>query len=140
MNNKFLLAALGALVLVGGSSCSKKLGQFKSEYFSLNPEPLEVQGQNVPATVAARIPAKFMVKNAQVQVTPVLVYASGETPSAPYLIQGENVRANGAVINYLNGGSVMIPFNVAYTPAMAKSSLYLDFAVDQNGKNTPCPE
>ena len=139
MSNKFMLTALSVLVLAGGSSCSKKLGQFKSDYFSLNPEPLEVQGLNVPAVVSANIPAKFMVKNAQVQVTPVLVYAAGETPSAPYIMQGENVRANGTVVNYQNGGTVMIPFNVVYTPEMAQSALYLDFAVDQNGKKYARP-
>jgi len=134
-----MLVALGAVVLMGATGCSKKLGQFKSEYFSLVPEPLEVQGRNVPATVSARIPAKFMVKNAQVQVTPVLVYDAGATQSAPYLIQGENVRANGVVVNYQDGGMVMIPFNVEYTPEMAKSVLYLDFAVDQNGKKYTLP-
>ncbi len=134
-----MLTALSVLVLAGGTSCSKKLGQFKSDYFSLNPEPLEVQGLNVPAVVSASIPAKFMLKNAQVQVTPVLVYEAGETASAPYLIQGENVRANGTVVNYQNGGSVMIPFNVVYTPEMAQSALYLDFAVDQNGKKYALP-
>lgn len=139
MSNKFMLTALSVLVLAGGTSCSKKLGQFKSDYFSLNPEPLEVQGLNVPAVVSASIPAKFMLKNAQVQVTPVLVYEAGETASAPYLIQGENVRANGTVVNYQNGGSVMIPFNVVYTPEMAQSALYLDFAVDQNGKEYALP-
>ncbi len=139
MSNKFMLTALSVLVLAGGTSCSKKLGQFKSDYFSLNPEPLEVQGLNVPAVVSANIPAKFMLKNAQVQVTPVLVYEAGETASAPYLIQGENVRANGTVVNYQNGGSVMIPFNVVYTPEMAQSALYLDFAVDQNGKKYALP-
>lgn len=139
MSNKFMLTALSVLVLAGGTSCSKKLGQFKSDYFSLNPEPLEVQGLNVPAVVSASIPAKFMLKNAQVQVTPVLVYEAGETASAPYLIQGENVRANGTVVNYQNGGSVMIPFNVVYTPEMAQSALYLDFAVDQNGKKYALP-
>lgn len=139
MRQKLLPLALGALVIAGTSSCSKKLGQFKSDFFTLDPQPLEVQGQHVPAVVSARIPAKFMVKNAQVQVTPVLVYANGETPSASYLLQGENVRANGTVVNYLNGGSVMIPFDVAYQPDMAQSELFLDFAVDQNGKKYVLP-
>lgn len=80
-----------------------------------------------------------MLKNAAVSVTPVLVYANGETPSASYLIQGENVRANGAVVNYQQGGSVMIPFSVPYTPDMAQSTLYLDFSVDQNGKKYALP-
>lgn len=133
MNKKILIPAL-ALMVVGMTGCSKKLGQFKSDYFSVNPTPLEVQGQNVPATITGRIPAKFMLKNAKVQVTPVLVYASGETQSLPYLIQGEDARANGTVVSYLNGGSVAIPFDVTYNTAMEKSDLYLDFNVDQNGK------
>lgn len=133
MNKKILIPAL-ALLVVSITGCSKKMGQFKSDYFSVNPTPLEVQGEKVPATITGRIPAKFMLKNAKVEVTPVLVYASGETQSLPYLIQGEEARANGTVVSYLNGGSVAIPFSVAYTPAMEKSDLYLDFSVDQNGK------
>lgn len=139
MDKKIVFAALGLAVMVGTTSCSKKLAQFKSDYFIMNPAPLEVQGQNVPAVVSGNIPAKFMLKNAEVKVTPVLVYASGETASAPYTIQGENVRANGTVVNYLNGGTVNIPFSVQYTPDMAKSTLYLDFAVDQNGKKYVLP-
>lgn len=139
MDKKIVFAALGLAVVVGTSSCSKKLSQFKSDYFIMNPAPLEVQGQNVPAVVSGNIPAKFMLKNAEVKVTPVLVYASGETASNPYTIQGENVRANGTVVNYLNGGTVNIPFSVEYTPDMAKSTLYLDFAVDQNGKKYALP-
>lgn len=139
MDRKLTLAAAGLAILVGATGCSKKLSQFKSDYFLVNPEPLEVQGQNVPAVVSGNIPPKFMLKNAEVKVTPVLVYASGETASAPYVIQGENVRANGTVVNYQNGGTVSIPFSVKYSPEMAKSDLYLDFAVDQNGKKYVLP-
>lgn len=140
MDKKIVFAALGlAVMAVGTTSCSKKLAQFKSDYFMMNPAPLEVQGQKVPAVVSGNIPAKFMLKNAEVKVTPVLVYATGETASSPYIIQGENVRANGTVVNYLNGGNVNIPFSVDYTPDMAKSTLYLDFAVDQNGKKYVLP-
>lgn len=133
MNKKLLMPAL-CLCIVGLSGCSKKLGQFRSDYFSVNPAPLEVQGEKVPATITGRIPQKFMLKNAKVEVTPVLVYASGETQSMPYLIQGEEARANGTVVSYLSGGSVAIPFSVPYTQAMERSDLYLDFSVDQNGK------
>lgn len=133
MNKKMIYVALAASV-VGMSSCNKKLKEFQSDYFSMNPAPLEVVGQNVPATIVGNIPAKFFKKDAKVEVTPVLVYADGETASAPYTVQGENVRANGHVVNYENGGTVGIPFNVAYTPEMAKSELYLDFSVDQKGK------
>ena len=139
MNSKVVIAVCGAALIVGAGSCSKKLAQFKSDYFITNPVPLEVQGTEVPAMIAGNIPAKFMLKNAEVKVTPVLVYSAGETPSAPYTIQGENVRANGTVINYANGGTVTIPFAVAYTPEMAQSELFLDFQVDQNGKKYALP-
>ena len=50
MNSKhlMLLAATGAVMLTG---CSKKLNQFQADYFTVNPNPLEVVGDRVPATV-----------------------------------------------------------------------------------------
>lgn len=142
MNKKITFIALaGSLLLL--SSCSKKLNQFQSDYFTTNPTPLEVVGQNVPATIVGNIPAKFFLKNAKVEVTPVLQWelgmqngtpVYGEAKGSPYLVQGEEVRANGQVINYERGGTVGIPFMVQYQPEMAQSVLYLDFQVDQNGK------
>lgn len=71
MNNKVLYLALG-VALMGTTSCSKKLGEFQSNYFNTTPTPLETVGQNVPATITGNIPAKFMVKNAKVTATPFL--------------------------------------------------------------------
>ena len=133
MNNKVLYLALG-VALMGTTSCSKKLGEFQSNYFNTTPSPLETVGQNVPATITGNIPAKFMVKNAKVTATPVLEYAGGSVQGTPVVLQGENVRANGQVVSYSNGGTVQIPFNTEYKPEMAESNLYLDFQVDQNGK------
>lgn len=133
MNSKVLYLALG-VALLGTTSCSKKLGEFQSNYFNTTPTPLETVGQNVPATITGNIPAKFMVKNAKVTATPVLEYAGGSVQGTPVTIQGENVRANGQVVSYNNGGTVQIPFNTEYKPEMAESNLYLDFQVDQNGK------
>lgn len=138
MKSKFFYVALAASALVA-TGCSKKVGQFKSDFFTSDPQPLEVSGQMVPATVTGHIPAKFMVKNAKVQVTPVLVYAEGETQAIPTLIQGEEARANGLVVSWADGGTVKIPMSVVYTPAMAQSDLCLDFTVDQNGKTYVLP-
>jgi tetratricopeptide (TPR) repeat protein len=74
-----------------------------------------------------------------VTATPVLQW---ETTSGSYSeakassteFQGEDVRANGQVVSYTNGGGVTIPFSIPYQSEMAKSTLYLDFQVDQNGK------
>lgn len=138
MNRKVCyIVALGAAVAL--SSCGKKLGQFSSDYFTVNPNPLEVVGQNVPARINARIPANFFLKNAEVTVTPVLVYNGNETASQAYTFQGEKVRGNNPVISYEYGGNVTIPVNYIYSPEMAKSELELDFTVKQGNKQYVLP-
>lgn len=133
MNRKLIyVVALGAALAM--SSCGKKLGQFSSDYFTVNPNPLEVVGEKVPATVSAKIPAKFFEKNAEVTVTPYLVFDGREVASMPYSFQGEKVRGNAPVINYEYGGTATIPVSFNYEPAMAKSELELGFTVKQ-GKN-----
>jgi tetratricopeptide (TPR) repeat protein len=139
MDKKLMYLALGAVVISMGS-CSKKLSQFQSDYFTTTPTPLETVGEKVPATITGSIPAKFMVKNAKVTATPVLQWSdNGEVAGNSYIVQGEDVRANGQVVSYNNGGTVVIPFSVDYIPEMAKSNLYLDFNVDQNGKTYTLP-
>lgn len=138
MNRKLCyVLALGAALSL--TSCGKKLGQFSSDYFSVTPDPLEVVGVNVPARVSAKIPAKFFVKNAEVTVTPTLVYAGGEAVSQSYTFQGEKVRGNNPVISYEYGGTQTIPVNFAYQPEMAKSELMLDFTVTQGNKQYVLP-
>lgn len=138
MNRKFCYVLLLGVAL-SLSSCGKKMGKFSADYFSVTPDPLEVVGVNVPARVSAKIPAKFFVKNAEVTVTPTLVFNGQEATSQPYTFQGEKVRGNYTVISYDNGGYATIPVNFAYQPEMAKSELYLDFNVDQNGKKYVLP-
>lgn len=128
---------LGSAVMLTG--CGKKMNQFAADYFSTNPNPLEVVGQNVPATVTGNIPPKFFVKNATVTVTPYLTFDNQELAGSSMTFQGEKVRGNNRVISYDNGGTVTIPVNYAYQPEMQKSELYLGFTVDQNGKQYVLP-
>lgn len=138
MNRKLCyIAMLTAAVTL--TSCGKKLGQFSSDYFTVNPNPLEVVGQNVPARVNARIPAQFFVRNAEVTVTPVLVFNGTELSSTPYTFQGEKVRGNNPVISYEYGGNATIPVNFVYQPEMAKSELELAFVVNQGSKQYVLP-
>lgn len=138
MKKTLVYLSLGAVVLSMGS-CSKKVSEFASEYFTTNPTPLETVGETVPATITGTVPAKFMPKNAVVTVTPVLAWQGGEASSSQVTVQGENARANGQVISYKEGGNVTIPFNVKYQPEMANSDLYLDFKVNQGGKDYVLP-
>ncbi len=113
--------ALGTAIAL--TSCGKKLGQFSADNFTVNPNPLELVGENVPAQITARVPAKFFLKNAEVTVTPYLVYNGTETASQPYAFQGEKVRGNAPVVSYEYGGTFTIPANYAYVPEMNKSDL-----------------
>ena len=138
MNRKLcFIAVLGASVAL--SSCSKKLGQFQSDYFSVNPNPLEVVGDKVPATVTGRVPQKFFKKNAEVTVTPYLVFNGTEVASQAYSFQGEKVRGNNPVISYDNGGTVTIPVSYLYQPEMNSSVLELAFTVNQGSKQYVLP-
>lgn len=132
----YSFVACGILAMTG---CNSKMGQFASEYFSTNPNPLEVVGQEVPATVTANIPAKFFKKNAEVTVTPVLVYGSKEDAATPVKLQGEKVRGNAPVVSYENGGVVTIPVSYLYNPEMLKSELYLAFNVTQGNNQYVLP-
>lgn len=138
MNAKSVLAlaATGTVLLTG---CGKKLNQFQADYFNVNPNPLEVVADRVPATVTARIPAKFFVKNAEVTVTPYLCFEGQEVASQPYTFQGEKVRGNAPVINYENGGTVTIPVMYEYQPDMMRSDLQLAFDVRQGSKQYVLP-
>lgn len=138
MNSRLCyIAMLGAALTL--TSCGKKLGQFSSDYFSVNPNPLELVGQDVPGTVTGNIPAKFFVKNAEVTVTPYLVFGDKEVASQSYTFQGEKVRGNSPVISYDYGGTVTIPVNYAFQPEMAKSELELAFVVNQGKKQYVLP-
>lgn len=128
---------LGSALMLTG--CGKKMNQFAADYFSTNPNPLEVVGQNVPATVTGNIPPKFFVKNATVTVTPYLTFDNTELAGNSMTFQGEKVRGNNRVISYDNGGTVTIPVNYVYKPEMQRSELYLGFTVDQKGKQYVLP-
>ena len=138
MNSKLCYSLIlgGALMLTG---CGKKMNQFKADYFSVNPNPLEVVGDKVPGTVTGNIPAKFFQKNAEVTVTPYLEFEGMEVASTPYTFQGEKVRGNNPVINYEKGGTVTIPVQYVYNPEMRKSQLLLSFTVRQGSKQYVLP-
>lgn len=133
---RYSLMMAGVVLL---SSCNGKMNPFKADYFSTNPNPLEVVGEQIPATVSGNVPSKFFKKNAAVTITPVLVYAGQETMGAPVTYQGEKVRGNNPVVSYDNGGQLTVPVNYAYQPDMLKSELYLAFNVQQGSKQYVLP-
>ena len=144
MNKKlFLTLLVGCAVALTG--CNKKISQFDSKYFSVVPEPLEVNGNKVPGTVTGKIPAKVFVKKAEVTVTPRLLVGDDNSgsiitlTSTPYVFQGEKVRGNNPVVSYDKGGYITIPFSYDYVEGMEDAELYLDFNVKQGSKQYTLP-
>ncbi len=132
MNKKFYLPLLFAIV-IAIAGC--KMGDISSENFSVNPNPLEVVGGKVDATITGVFPEKYFKKKVTVTVTPYLVYADGETAGTPFVYQGEKIVGNNQEISYKLGGTITMPVSFDYVPAMKKSELWLGFEVT-NKKGT----
>jgi tetratricopeptide (TPR) repeat protein len=139
MNTKLVLPAVAALSFVMATSCSSKLDPLTSDNFTCNPSPLVEVGGQVDATISATYPEKYFSKKASLTVTPVLVYATGETKSAPITFQGEKVKGNDQTISYKYGGNATIKATFDYIDDMASSKLYLDFEAECGGKTYTLP-
>ena len=132
-----LLLVMAAVVL---SSCSSKMKNMKSEYFTVSPGVLEVVGSEIPVTVDGKFPAKFFNKKSVLTITPVLKYEGGEAIAEPVTFQGENVRGNDRAISYENGGTFKMKMQYDYLPEMEDAELYLRFVVNKGGKSYDIPE
>lgn len=132
MNKKLYLPLLLALIVVI-TGC--KMGSLTSENFTVNPNPLEVVGGKVDATITGVFPEKYFKKKVTVTVTPYMVYAEGETAGTPFTYQGEKIVGNNQEIEYKLGGTITMPVSFDYVPAMKKSELWLGFEVT-NKKGT----
>ena len=131
-----LLPAASALIL---ASCGG-FGKITSEDFTVTPTPLEYVAGEVPATISANIPAKFMPKKGIVTCTPVLKWESGQAKGNSVTFQGEKVEANNTVISYKQGGTATMRVTYPYQQPMAKSELYMQFEAKKGSKDVKIPE
>ena len=138
MTKKLYLPLLMALV-VDLSSCSSKMGELSSDYFTVTPQVLEAIGGKVPATINGKFPEKYFNKKAVVEVTPVLKWNGGEVKGQPAVFQGEKVEGNDQTISYKMGGSYTMKTSFDYVPEMAKSELYLEFKATIGKKTVTIP-
>ena len=132
----FLMALVFAL-----SSCSSKMGELSSDYFTTTPQVLEAVGGKVDVTINGKFPEKYFKKKAVVTVTPVLRWEGGEARGESMTFQGEKVQGNNQTIYYKAGGNYSMPASFDYVPEMAKSELYLEFdaKVGKKGKSVAIP-
>ena len=120
-----------AMAVVLLASCSGKLGQLSSDYFKVNPNPLESDAGQVTATIDGTFPEKYMNKKAVVKVTPELRFTKNGVEQSmkgqPAIFQGEKVMGNNQTISYAMGGHYTMKTSFPYEEAMQKSNLWLTF-------------
>lgn len=138
MIKKLYLPLLMAVLFVL-ASCSSKMGELSSDYFTTAPQVLEAVGGKVPVTINGKFPEKYFKKKAVVTVTPVLKWNGGEAKGQPMTFQGEKVEGNNHTIYYKAGGNYTMKTSFDYVPQMAKSELYLEFDAKVGKKTVSIP-
>ncbi len=138
MIKKLYLPLLMAVLFVL-ASCSSKMGELSSDYFTTTPQVLEAVGGKVPVTINGKFPEKYFKKKAVVTVTPVLKWNGSEAKGQPMTFQGEKVEGNNHTIYYKAGGNYTMKTSFDYVPQMAKSELYLEFDAKVGKKTVSIP-
>ncbi|HRH37519.1 MAG TPA: hypothetical protein PK760_04200, partial [Flavobacteriales bacterium] len=131
------LAIATALVLVGCGGIGKMKKYVEQIKYTVDPNPLIVQGDSVAVSVNGSFPGKYFYRKAMVELTPTLTYAGGETPYKMVGFQGDKAVGNYTVIPYETGKSFSYSAKVAYTPAMAQSELMAKILGKQGKKEMP---
>ncbi|HEY5589819.1 MAG TPA: tetratricopeptide repeat protein [Paludibacter sp.] len=136
---KQLFFAVSMVLALVFSSCSKDLTALDPSLFKCNPNPLEVKGGKVDATITGTFPVKYFNKKATLTVTPVLKFNGKEVKGTPVNFQGEKVVGNDQTISYKAGGSYSIKASFNYVPEMSNSELFLEFNVVTKKKTYQIP-
>jgi hypothetical protein len=120
---QFILKTLSlAVIAVAFTSCNgwKELAK---DYYTVTPDPLEVNGGKVSFDINAQIPAQVFKKAYALKITPELVYGGSSTALPAVTYQGENFPGNNTVIPYDEGKAVTYSASTTYKPEMEKCTL-----------------
>ncbi|MBP6390319.1 MAG: hypothetical protein KA175_08575 [Flavobacteriales bacterium] len=150
--------AVAALFIAGCSGLGKMTKHAETIKYTVEPNPLIVQGDSVAVSVRGNFPAKYFSKKATVELTPsidgigesmLLETPEGKVPenfvatSSTALkmvgFQGEGAAGNYTVIPYESGKEFTHSDKVAYTPAMEHSALMVKILGKQGKKEKPFP-
>lgn len=122
------------------ASCGGKISEVPADYFSVDPEVLELKSGKVDAIVTTRFPAKFFPKKATLTMTPVLVSADGkELTGTPVTYQGEKVSGNNQVILRKEGAVATQLASFNYEEGFERASLFMAFTAQVGNRETQLP-
>jgi len=131
-------AVLVAALVITGCNGLGKMNKYVSKItYTVDPNPLIVQGDTVHVNVNGNFPGKYFAKKAQVELTPTITCTGGETPLKMAGFQGEKAAGNYTAVPYETGKSFSYSDKVAYTPAMEQSQLMLKILGKQGKKEKP---
>ncbi len=125
---------VAALMVVGCGGLGKMNKYASTITYTVDPNPLIVKGDTVHVNINGNFPGKYFYKKAQVELTPTITYASGESPLKMAGYQGEAAAGNYTVVPYESGKSFSYSDKVAYAPAMEESQLMLKILGKQGKK------
>ena len=139
---KFGIIALAAIVIAACGGIEKMKELPAGFTLKVTPNPMEVHGNKVKATIEGTIPAKYFNKKAIVEITPVVIYKGGELALPVKTLQGEDVQANNQVINYEAGGSWKHEIEFDYKDEMFSCELVCRLAITYKDKkvNVEAPQ
>ena len=121
----FASIVFGVLLITGCNPIKKMAKNQDMLNFKVQPEILEMHGDQVEVNMSATFPAKFFQKKAIVTITPVLKWDGGEKAFNSITLQGESVEANNKAISFEKGGDISYNDKIAYQDEMKKSELFL---------------
>jgi Flp pilus assembly protein TadD len=128
------LLAAAVLVITGCGGLGKMKKYAESIKYTVDPNPLIVQGDSVAISINGSFPGKYFYRKAQVELTPTLTYPGGETPYKMVGFQGDKAVGNYTVIPYESGKSFSYSGKVAYTQAMGNQSELVVKILGKQGK------
>lgn len=106
-------------IVAAASLLATSCDLLKDVDYTVTPDPLEMHGDSVKVKVDIILPEKGIHKKAYAEITPAI----GTHALKPVTIVGEKATANGTVIPYKPGGTVVYEDVIAYSPDMEASEL-----------------
>jgi tetratricopeptide (TPR) repeat protein len=120
----YFILILATALITSCSGLNKMKKNASLVKYEVNPPVLVTHAGVVEVTVKGSFPAKYFDKSTVLEVTPVLVYAGGETAYDKVTLQGEKVQSNNKLISY-TGGNFSYTGKINYKDAMRKSELMI---------------
>lgn len=134
-----LLLATVVVAAACGKSRAEQMKLAEKVQIDCTPEVLALVGDKIPVTLTVTYPDGYFHPKATMQVTPVLVYSSGEEQKGPtFTYQGEKVMDNYKVVPKA-GGTVREQFAFDYEEGVEQAHLELRGVAGYNGKEIAIP-